>query len=51
MSKRVLNLVTWLLTFGLCGLLIWLSVKDITDADIEKTVQVLCTAFDKVMGE
>ncbi|HNB82381.1 MAG TPA: lysylphosphatidylglycerol synthase transmembrane domain-containing protein [Chitinophagaceae bacterium] len=36
MSKRVLNLVTWLLTFGLCGLLIWLSVKDITDADIEK---------------
>jgi len=36
MSKKIISLITYLLTFGLCAFLIWLSLKDLTHEDIEK---------------
>lgn len=35
-KKRILNLISYILTFGLCAFLIWLSLKDVSQADIEK---------------
>ncbi len=36
MSKKIINLITYILTFGLCAFLIWLSLKDLKPEDIEK---------------
>lgn len=36
MPKKIINIVTYLLTLGLCAFLIWLSVKDLNSADIVK---------------
>ncbi|MBK7761929.1 MAG: flippase-like domain-containing protein [Bacteroidetes bacterium] len=35
-KKRIINLISYVLTFGLCAFLIWFSLKDVSDADIEK---------------
>lgn len=36
MSKKIINLVTYVLTFGLCAFLIWVSLKDLKPEDIAK---------------
>lgn len=36
MSKKIINLVTYVLTFGLCAFLIWFSLKDLRPEDIAK---------------
>lgn len=36
MSKKIINLVTYVLTFGLCAFLIWYSLKDLRPEDIAK---------------
>jgi uncharacterized protein (TIRG00374 family) len=36
MNKKHINIITYLLTFGLCGFLVWFSVKDVTAEQIEK---------------
>lgn len=36
MSKKIINLITYVLTFGFCAFLIWLSLKDLKHDDIEK---------------
>lgn len=36
MNKKHINIITYLLTFGLCGFLIWFSVKDVTAEQVEK---------------
>lgn len=36
MPKKIINIVTYLLTLGLCAFLIWLSVKDLNSEDIVK---------------
>ncbi|MBK7691667.1 MAG: flippase-like domain-containing protein [Bacteroidetes bacterium] len=36
MPKKIINIVTYLLTLGLCAFLIWLSVKDLNGDDIAK---------------
>ncbi len=36
MSKKIISLITYILTFGLCAFLIWLSLKDLKHDDVEK---------------
>jgi hypothetical protein len=36
LPKKIINIVTYLLTLGLCAFLIWLSVKDLNSEDIVK---------------
>lgn len=36
MRKRIVNLISYVLTFGLCAFLIWLSLKDVTPENIGK---------------
>ena len=36
MSKRIINLITYVFTFGLCAFLIWYSLKDLKPEDVEK---------------
>lgn len=36
MNKKLINIITYVLTFGLCGFLIWFSLKDVTHEQIEK---------------
>ena len=36
MQKKIINLITYVLTFGLCAFLIWFSLKDLQPEDIEK---------------
>lgn len=36
MRRKLLNIITYILTLGLCGFLIWFSVKDLKPEDIEK---------------
>ncbi len=36
MSKKIISLITYILTFGLCAFLIWFSLKDLKPEDIEK---------------
>lgn len=44
MSKKILNLITYVVTFGLCAFLVWYSVKDVSDGDIEKMKYALSKA-------
>lgn len=36
MSKRTINIITYIVTFGLCAFLVWYSVHDLQQADIDK---------------
>lgn len=36
MPRKLLNIITYILTLGLCGFLIWLSVKDLKQDDFDK---------------
>ncbi len=44
MSKKILNIITYVVTFGLCAFLVWYSVKDVSDGDIEKMKYALSKA-------